>query len=92
MTYQHTPGFAVPDPRHNDPLTDEYINRMVNQISGVVDGLIDPILEAEIHPYEKLTLLNTHLLNASLVFNSCISDRYYSPEIESHTTVDGTDR
>ena len=82
MTYQHPPGFAVPDPRHNDPLTHEYIQRAVNQIVGVVDGLIDPILNADIDDDDKAVLLDRHLLNAALIFHSCIASRYYDLELE----------
>ena len=82
MTYQHPPGFTVPDPRHNDPLTAEYIQRAVNQIIGVVDGLVDPILNADIDPDDKIALLTSHLLNATLIFQDCIASRYYGPELE----------
>ena len=82
MTYQQPPGFAVPDPRHNDPLTTEYVQRGVGQIAGVVNGLIDPILKADIDPVDKVILLDRHLLNATLMFHKCIADRYYELEFE----------
>lgn len=82
MTYQHPPGFEVPNPRHNDPLTSEYTHKMVRQIIGVVNGFVDPIENADIGPEDKVALLNAHLLNATLVFHQCVADRYYGPEAE----------
>ncbi len=82
MTYQHPPGFEVPNPRHNDPLTSEYVQKMVRQIIGVVDGLVDPIKNSDIDADDKVALLNYHLLNATLVFHQCVANRYYDLEAE----------
>ena len=77
MTYQHPPGFSVPDPRYNDPLSTEYVRKLQNQIKTLVDSIAQPVLNSDLTPEGKAAVLSYHLLNAILVLHLHIAEVYY---------------
>lgn len=42
VSYQHPPGFSVPDPRYNDPFSTEFVRKLQNQIWTLVDCIGQP--------------------------------------------------